>query len=70
MKLLIKLLTIKVFISRKDFRACLVYRGQKVVKVSKTAKWGCYKGIKRLIGKVPLFRTTAQPTAGRLPYLA
>ena len=29
-----------------------------------------YKGINKLIGIVPLFRTTAQPTAGFLPYLA
>jgi len=36
-QLLTKLLTIKVFVSRKDFRCCLVYRGQKEKKVLKTA---------------------------------
>ena len=41
-----------------------------VVKVPDRAKGSAYKGINRLSGRVPLFKTTAQPTAGRLPYLA
>ena len=37
-----------VFNSSSDFRACLVYRGQKVKKVPKTAEGGCYKAILRM----------------------
>jgi len=39
-----------------------------VNKIKKRTK--TYKGISKLIGIVPLFSTTAQPTAGFLPYLA
>ena len=48
----------------------LVCYPSEVVKVPERAKGHTYKGIKRLIGSVPLFKTTAQPIAGFFPYLA
>ena len=48
----------------------LVCYPSEVVKVPERAERGVYKGIKRLIGRVPLFKTTAQAIAGFLPYLA
>ena len=69
-ELLNKLLTIKDFNHRATLIPVWYVTIKKKRKCLRGLKGGCYNGIKRLIGRVPLFKTTAQPTAGRLPYLA